>query len=215
MTDTDIGISDEDQKRIFGRFVQAGESYTAGVGLGLAIVKQIIENHYGEIWVESELGVGSKFAFVLPVNKGCRKILNLIRAIDREIDIAKADRSFFSLLLTQVKNSNGVASKHGGDDTDEDLSDIVNYIQQNTHTKETMMCSSDACGLIFSLYEGDERAVADVKELISRFIQQQNSTAENSSVNLNAETWIATYPDDGNTAVELIDNLTSNLPQNE
>ncbi len=214
VADTGIGISDEDQKRIFGRFVQVGESYAAGVGLGLAIVKQIIESHYGEIWVESELGVGSKFAFVLPVNKGCRKILKLIRAIDREIDIAKASRSFFSLLLTRVESSNGVATKHGDGDTDENLSDIVNHIQQNTNTKETMMCSSDACGLVFSLYEGDERAVADVKELISRFIHQQNSTTENPAVKLDAETWIATYPNDGNTTVELIDKLASKcVPQ--
>ncbi|MBI3307452.1 MAG: PAS domain S-box protein [Candidatus Omnitrophica bacterium] len=68
--DTGIGISPEDQKKIFDKFVQVSLLQPAGVsstGLGLAIAREIVELHSGKIWVESELGKGSRFAFRLPI----------------------------------------------------------------------------------------------------------------------------------------------------
>jgi two-component system phosphate regulon sensor histidine kinase PhoR len=70
VTDTGIGIPQADQPRIFERFyrVDAARSREAGgTGLGLAIARHLIEVHGGRIWVESELGVGSKFHFSVPV----------------------------------------------------------------------------------------------------------------------------------------------------
>jgi len=64
--DTGIGISEENQKRVFGAFFQVGSKY-GGTGLGLAICKNIVEAHHGNIRVESALGKGSKFIFTLPV----------------------------------------------------------------------------------------------------------------------------------------------------
>jgi len=67
--DTGIGIAKSDLPQLFNRFVQvsnAGVAGKKGVGLGLSIVKELIERHGGEVWVESELGVGSKFYFTLP-----------------------------------------------------------------------------------------------------------------------------------------------------
>lgn len=68
--DTGIGIPQSDQPRIFERFyrVDAARSREAGgTGLGLAIARHLIEVHGGRIWVESELGAGSKFHFSVPV----------------------------------------------------------------------------------------------------------------------------------------------------
>jgi signal transduction histidine kinase len=67
--DTGHGISEENQKRLFEKFfrVADAEGYAQGTGLGLSITKQIIEVHGGHIKVESELGVGSTFSFVLPL----------------------------------------------------------------------------------------------------------------------------------------------------
>jgi PAS domain S-box-containing protein len=65
------GIRNEELEKLFNPFQQASTRPTAGetgTGLGLAIVKKIIELHQGKIWVESNLGKGSKFSFSLPLN---------------------------------------------------------------------------------------------------------------------------------------------------
>lgn len=69
VSDNGIGISAEDQKRLFQKFFRADNSTTrdvGGTGLGLAITKAILEKLNGSIWVESELGEGSRFYFTLP-----------------------------------------------------------------------------------------------------------------------------------------------------
>jgi len=70
VADTGIGIPTADQPRIFERFyrVDAARSREAGgTGLGLAIAKHLIEVQGGRIWVESEIGAGSKFHFSVPL----------------------------------------------------------------------------------------------------------------------------------------------------
>jgi signal transduction histidine kinase len=71
VTDTGPGIAPSDQGKIFEEFKQADNSATkrkGGTGLGLSIAKRIIEMHGGRIWVESEIGKGSMFAFTIPVH---------------------------------------------------------------------------------------------------------------------------------------------------
>jgi PAS domain S-box-containing protein len=71
--DTGIGIATGDYEKVFERFAQVSDVLTykpQGTGLGLPICKNIVEHHGGRIWVESELGVGSTFTFVLPLAPG-------------------------------------------------------------------------------------------------------------------------------------------------
>ena len=66
--DSGPGIPAENLSNIFNKFQQAspsGSHQIRGTGLGLAIVKHIITSHGGKIWVESKLGQGSSFIFVL------------------------------------------------------------------------------------------------------------------------------------------------------
>ncbi len=68
--DTGIGIKKEDIGRIFDRFFRSDDSFvqeSSGTGLGLPIVKMFVEMHGGRVWVDTELGKGSTFTFILPV----------------------------------------------------------------------------------------------------------------------------------------------------
>jgi PAS domain S-box-containing protein len=72
VTDTGIGIAPEDQEKLFQPFQQIDSTLSrkySGTGLGLNLCKQFIELHGGGIWIESELGKGSRFIFVLPIRK--------------------------------------------------------------------------------------------------------------------------------------------------
>ena len=67
--DTGIGIAPEDQEAIFESFRQASattKGVREGTGLGLAITKRLVEQHGGKIWLESELGKGSRFHITFP-----------------------------------------------------------------------------------------------------------------------------------------------------
>jgi PAS domain S-box-containing protein len=82
VTDTGIGVSEEQQSRLFGSFEQADSSTSrkfGGTGLGLAISKRIVEMLGGEIWIESELGKGSTFAFTFRAKRAADAPSNLLR----------------------------------------------------------------------------------------------------------------------------------------
>jgi len=70
VSDTGIGIAEEDQEAIFEEFRQVGSDYARkreGTGLGLTLARKFVELHGGRIWVRSEIGRGSTFTFTLPV----------------------------------------------------------------------------------------------------------------------------------------------------
>jgi signal transduction histidine kinase len=74
--DTGIGIKPEDLAKLFKEFSQLSSPYDKqfeGTGLGLALTKKLVELHSGKIWVESEFGKGSLFAFVIPVSQRRKK----------------------------------------------------------------------------------------------------------------------------------------------
>jgi PAS domain S-box-containing protein len=68
--DEGIGMTPEQAGKVFDKFYRADASDTAvpGLGLGMSIAKKTVEAHRGQIWIESELGRGTKVFFTLPIN---------------------------------------------------------------------------------------------------------------------------------------------------
>jgi signal transduction histidine kinase len=67
VSDTGSGIAAEFHQEIFEEFVRVDPS-SSGMGLGLAITKRLIQAHRGKVWVDSVMGSGSTFSFLLPIN---------------------------------------------------------------------------------------------------------------------------------------------------
>jgi CheY-like chemotaxis protein len=93
--DTGIGIKKEDLPKLFQKYQQVGDAgnYVRGTGLGLTICKDIVEKHGGRIWVESTLGKGTSFFFLVPVTKS------------RRILIADEDRASVELICNVLKKT--------------------------------------------------------------------------------------------------------------
>ena len=83
VADTGIGISPEQQARLFHAFEQAESGISrqfGGTGLGLAISKRIVELMDGRIWVESERGKGSHFIFTIKIKRSGNEVIALLSA---------------------------------------------------------------------------------------------------------------------------------------
>ncbi len=113
VSDTGIGISDEQQKGLFQAFHQADSSTTrryGGTGLGLAICKQLVELAGGSIGVHSESGRGSTFWFELPLHPVDEATLPVVEPLGREaegrslrvlvVDDVETNRELIEALLT-------------------------------------------------------------------------------------------------------------------
>ena len=119
VSDTGIGISPEQQERLFNSFEQADAGISqnyGGTGLGLSISKRIIEMMGGNIWIESELGKGAKFIFTIRVKKSDEKIQELIPAHMSvknirvlAVDSAPEFRAYFQHVMEGFKFSCDVA----------------------------------------------------------------------------------------------------------
>lgn len=95
VADSGIGISKEQQPRLFDAFVQADAGTTrsfGGTGLGLAITKRIVEAMGGQIFIESELGKGAKFIFTILFKTGDDETYSLPDTVDKEIKSLKGYR---------------------------------------------------------------------------------------------------------------------------
>jgi signal transduction histidine kinase/CheY-like chemotaxis protein len=86
--DRGIGISPEDQEKIFKPFVQLNQIKTEGTGLGLAIAKEIVDLHNGAISLKSEYGKGSEFTVRLPVSILTDKVTSAKKTERESFDLA-------------------------------------------------------------------------------------------------------------------------------
>ena len=120
ISDSGIGISKEQQKRLFISFIQADSNISqkfGGTGLGLAISKRIVELMGGEIWIESELGKGAKFIFTMKAKKTEGKTrTKLSEKINKDkihilaVDDSEEIRNYFMYVMETFNLSCDVAS---------------------------------------------------------------------------------------------------------
>lgn len=111
--DTGIGLTPEQESKLFKSFSQADDSITrkyGGTGLGLSISKQLVELMDGKIWVESEIDKGSKFIFELKLSKGnIKKLKNFpIKSLEKLKNDINATKHSNILLVEDNKTNQAV-----------------------------------------------------------------------------------------------------------
>jgi CheY-like chemotaxis protein len=110
--DTGIGIKKEDIGRIFDRFFRSDDSFvqeSSGTGLGLPIVKMFVEMHGGRVWVDTELGKGSTFTFILPVpgTEAESEEVSVMRSITAQTILVVDDDPDIAQLVRLLLENNG------------------------------------------------------------------------------------------------------------
>jgi len=143
ITDSGIGISPEQQGRIFQSYKQAEADTTrkyGGTGLGLSISKNIVEMMGGDIWVESELGKGATFAFSVQMKSGdSKKFEEMVRAINWK-----------NIRILAVDDDVGISGY------------IKNFVEDYGAVCDTAVCGDEALDLVLG-NEGYNIFFVDIK----------------------------------------------------
>jgi PAS domain S-box-containing protein len=157
VSDTGIGLAPQDLGRVFDQFVQIGNTLTdkpMGTGLGLPICKQIVEQHGGSIWVESELGRGSRFIVRLPI--AGRGSADAAAAAVAEPVVQSID---FKTLVQDLRarvNSTAV--------TDGSAAKQVLIVDDDAHIRSLLRQELEADGYVVHAAENGREALAYVKQ---------------------------------------------------
>ena len=196
ISDDGPGMPKEALGKLFQKFVQAEGSPAAdhpkGTGLGLAICREIVQLHKGRIWVESELGQGSTFAFTVPIYEPARTFNAMVQEMKES---AAAEQTDFSLLVIDIQ---GVQAAGGSAPAElmTTLEDTVRKsVARNDHVIPfepqalAVLAAADTAG-----------ASAMRARLAGRCIQWVVAAGAAGSFGVGT----ATFPQDGDTATALV-----------
>ncbi len=178
--DTGVGIAPEDQESIFAAFhqIQPKTGSREGTGLGLAIVRRLVERQGGKIWVESAVGKGSTFTFLLPSKLGAgrrapeveeseasaspeRRTRPLVLVIDD--DTAARD---FTVSLLRMAGYQTVAADH-----DANVAGAVKFFHPDLVILEVVSATTDGWGTLAALRKS--AALAEVPILVSTELDER------------------------------------------
>lgn len=202
--DTGIGLAMDDLPKVFGKFQQFGRIDSEGekgTGLGLSISKGIIEAHHGKIWVESTLGIGSKFIFTLPKYIAIKEFYS--EYIDGGIREAIKMNSKMSLLLVSIFELDKLKQKLTRQIFDSTLKNIEEMIRNNHVRSGDVVVSENNQNMVL-VNNCDQESILKVEnrleKMLVNYLKDRNLTKEIKFV-----FGSATYPDDGLYAEKLLE----------
>ena len=209
--DTGIGIAKEKVPELFDRFTQVNRDVGPGMkgtGLGLAISKEIVEIHKGRIWVESEIGKGSRFTFSLPR-------LNLSEIFKEylmiELKKLKEKHLSLSLVIIHIKNLNEIETKHSNFKRSLIIQEIEEIIRKALRRKsDTVFRYRSGEILIAVLMDTPKKHTLAFKERIKKAIDTEAKKREWLKA-ISILFYELTYPDDAKNEVELIDKIEKKI----
>ncbi|RJP28056.1 MAG: PAS domain S-box protein [Candidatus Omnitrophota bacterium] len=213
--DNGSGISREDLPKLFGKFAQFGRSPGAGpkgTGLGLAITKELVNMHKGSIWVESDLGKGSKFVISLPRIE-CIDIFK--ESAGKLIDDALKEDKPITFILLQIDNSNEIISKYGFAEFNLVLRNIESEINKALRGKEDVV-QVGKNEIIISLFGVGKDTSGIVYGRIENIIREYIlKSGLQSAKELKTKAVFISYPEETKNIEELLAKVSCSSVKNE
>lgn len=193
VSDTGIGISSEDLSKLFDKFQQLGRLAGAGekgTGLGLSIAKGIVELHRGRIWVESQPEKGTTFTFTLP--KYTQETPLIAFAHEGIQEAAKRDEKVSVIIIATTQNSPSLL--HALEDTvKRSLRRASDTALKGNEKIVVRLANSNRASAL--------RVGGRLKEILGKTLRQRHLSDQ-----LSLQFRYATYPDNGQSGEELIQN---------
>ncbi len=205
VADTGIGIPAEYLDKIFERFERVSKIPIPGVGgagLGLAICKELLEMHKGRIYVESQVGKGSKFTFSLPIYKEQDFLKDYL---GEQIQAAKKSHSFAFLIMIDIENFDRLKKEWGSDIAEglqKQLEDLISGSIRDPMDKVFRYNEATLTLVLIGTAKENGQAVA---ERLKAQAEKYEFKAKDKDVSVSLRFKAATYPVDGQTVEELIE----------
>lgn len=203
VVDTGCGICAEELPKVFSKFHQFGRvdhsAVEKGTGLGLAISKGIVELHGGRIRVESEMGRGSSFSFVLPRYTPQEVFHEYVReALSQAVQQSEP----LSVVAFNVENYAELQRQWGPQKAGVWLKQLRELIRQNLRRKAdvSLMSSQAILVLLTGTAREDARRVAD--RIRSAYAEELLKQGMYKAVQIGCE--LASFPEDGSSAEPLL-----------
>jgi len=202
VSDTGIGISEEDLTRIFSKFAQFGRISgpgEKGTGLGLAISKGIIELHQGKLWVESKLGHGSRFIFTLPKYAHGELFGEVVVNGLKE---AMRNGANLSVIILKIENYDSIKKGLGPDAAASIMQDLEQLIRANLR-RPTDVTMKDTRTILVMLPGTDSAGASSILERIKHIFDDYLSR-KTSEIGLEITANLASFPEDAATEEEFL-----------
>ena len=202
ISDTGIGIAEENIPKVFGKFEQFGRVSgpgAKGTGLGLAITKAFVEMHKGRIWVESKFGEGTKFIFTLP-HKPIKAMFRDF--VSDNVKDAIKRHGKVTLVTVSIVNFDKIKQEFAPDQLKGILSGMEEVLRIKVHSTKDFVLK-DTGELAVILTECEKQDAIKVKERLSQSLDEF-LISQNVQEKIVLKLGCATYPDEADNEDVLI-----------
>ncbi len=207
------GIPKDKLGNLFNKFEQinrpTGGSGYKGTGLGLAISKQIITLHQGHIWADSDLGLGARFYFSLPVY---HENDDFLVALENVIATAEKNKAKLSLLIISLSNMGKIADQSSEKDIAWMFADITREIRNKALRKSDFMhFKRDTREFVVMLPDTERDVAKKIAERVHNLTKDCFCPGRLGKIFVTLHIGVAVYPDDAHAAPQLLEKATKDV----
>ncbi len=212
--DTGVGITKENFSKIFDRFRQIDRKPgpgAKGTGLGLSISKEFVELHKGRLWVESEVGKGSKFTFTLPK---IEEEAYFYECIADGIKRARDSGTTFSIIVFELVDKERLEKKFGQDAVLGLTKDLEELLKASVRRASDMVFRFRKSQFVTILCGNGKEDLEPFSRRLKGIIEAKEFKVKEQLIRISARCSLATYPEDAGAGEELVEKAISSLKKN-